>query len=261
MKNTLIISICSAFFFIIHIELLFSRNTSSDLHNWDIPQINEPKNIIKTAVAPVIDGKKEDACWDNIEWELLNNRWLGEPYDIKDFAGRYKLTWDNEALYLLVQIIDDTLLDQHPDPLVKWWDDDCVEIFVDSNNSGGEHQYNHNAFAYHVALDHNVVDLSTHKMPILFNEHIETAHVTLGKMTLWEHKIYLFDEASFNEDSTENTPMQLEADKEIGFALAYCDNDNSPERENFIGSVYVEGEDKNKGYLTADIFGTITLKE
>ena len=80
-------------------------------------------------------------------------------------------------------------------------------------------------------------------------------------MTLWEHKIYLFDEATFNEDSTENTPMQLEPDKEIGFALAYCDNDNSPERENFIGSVYIEGEDKNKGYLTADIFGTIVLKE
>lgn len=261
MKNTLIISICSSLFFIIHIELLFSRNTSSDLYNWEIPKTNEPKNIPKTASPPIIDGKKNDVCWQNLEWQLINNVWLGEPYDITDFAGRYKMTWDNEALYVLVQVIDDTLLDQYSDPFDRWWDDDCVEIFVDSDNSGGDHKYNHNAFAYHVALDHNVVDLSTEEMPILFNEHIETAHITLGKMTLWEHKIYLFDEATFNEESTENIPIQLKANQEIGFALAYCDNDNSPERENFIGSVFVEGEDKNQGYLTADIFGTIILNE
>lgn len=261
MKNTLIISICSALFFIIHIELLFGKNSSSKIPQNELQKTYKKRNIRKTSNAPVIDGKKEDPCWETIEWELLDHLWLGETYDIKDFAGRYKLTWDEEALYLLVQIIDDKLVDQYPDPFMQWWDDDCVEIFVDSNNSGGNHLYNHNAFAYHVALDHNVVDLSTEEMPILFNEHIETAHVTLGKMTLWEHKIYLFDEATYNEGSTENIPMQLRANQEIGFALAYCDNDNSKERENFIGSVFVEGEDKNQGYITADIFETIVLKE
>ena len=45
----------------------------------------------------------------------------------------------------------------------------------------------------------------------------------------------------------------------MGFALAYCDNDNSKERENFIGSVYVDGEDKNRGWIDANIFGTLKL--
>ena len=111
MKNTLIISVCSSLFFIIHIELIFSKNTSSDLYNWEIPKTNDPKSIPKTTSAPIIDGKKDDKCWESLEWELLDKVWLGEPYDIKDFAGRYKITWDNEALYVLVQIIDDTLLD------------------------------------------------------------------------------------------------------------------------------------------------------
>jgi hypothetical protein len=47
----------------------------------------------------------------------------------------------------------------------------------------------------------------------------------------------------------------------MGFALAYCDNDTSKERENFIGSVAVAGEDKNRGWIDAGIFGTIVLKE
>ena len=34
-----------------------------------------------------------------------------------------------------MEITDDVLLDQHEDFLALWWDDDCVEIFVDEDNS------------------------------------------------------------------------------------------------------------------------------
>ena len=73
--------------------------------------------------------------------------------------------------------------------------------------------------------------------------------------------MFLFDEKTYNEGSTENTPLKLTPNKEVGFALAYCDNDGSEERENFIGSVFVPGEDKNQGYKNADIFETIILTE
>ncbi|WP_372974429.1 sugar-binding protein [Muriicola sp.] len=53
----------------------------------------------------------------------------------------------------------------------------------------------------------------------------------------------------------------MRKNKKIGFALAYCDNDGSAERENFIGSVFVPGEDKNQGWINADIFGTLVLEE
>ena len=55
--------------------------------------------------------------------------------------------------------------------------------------------------------------------------------------------------------------MHLNTNDKIGFALAYCDNDGSKERENFIGSTFVPGEDKNQGYINADIFETIQLVE
>ena len=48
--------------------------------------------------------------------------------------------------------------------------------------------------------------------------------------------------------------------KKIGFAIAYCDNDTSENRENFFGSVVVDGNDKNRGWIDATIFGTIILK-
>ena len=46
----------------------------------------------------------------------------------------------------------------------------------------------------------------------------------------------------------------------MGFSLAYCDNDHSPERENFMGSVRVDGEDKNRSWIDAGIFGLLTLQ-
>jgi hypothetical protein len=51
----------------------------------------------------------------------------------------------------------------HRDPLVQYWDDDCLEIFLDEDFSGGDHQYNHNAFAYHVSLDNQAIDIGTDK--------------------------------------------------------------------------------------------------
>ena len=47
--------------------------------------------------------------------------------------------------------------------------------------------------------------------------------------------------------------------KRIGFAIAYADNDNSKKRENLIGSVFVPGENKNAGWIDANVFGTLEL--
>ncbi|MBC3847167.1 CBM9 family sugar-binding protein [Winogradskyella echinorum] len=224
-------------------------------------QVNKRNSQITTVkkakTNPVINGIADDAIWSHTDWLPLNELWLGEAYAKDDFFGRYKLTWSKDALYLLAEIKDDVLLDKNSNPLEAWWDDDCLEIFVDEDNSGGEHQYNHNAFAYHIALDGNVVDMSTKKEGKLYNSHIESKRVTKGNTSIWEVKISLFDN-TFKDDA-QNSPVKLHVGKTIGFALAYCDNDKSAERENFIGSINVEGEDKNKGWIDANIFGTLKL--
>jgi hypothetical protein len=200
-----------------------------------------------------------EAIWKKSDWHPIDQVWLGDPVSLSDFKGRYKLCWTSEALYILAEIRDDVLLDQYDDPLKLWWDDDCVEVFIDEDNSGGEHQYNHNAFAYHVALDGNVVDMAPGEIPRLYNDHVESKRITNNNTTLWELKFSIYED-SFRDD-TDNTPVVLESGKKIGFAIAYCDNDSSIEREHFIGSIYVPGADKNRGWIDANIFGTILLTD
>ncbi|MEM5564498.1 sugar-binding protein [Psychroserpens sp. AS72] len=216
-------------------------------------KVNKTKTII------VIDGIAEENGWKSSNWHALDQLWLGHPYTATDFSGRYKLTWSNDALYLLAEIKDDILMDKETDPLKFWWDDDCLEIFIDEDNSGGNHQFTHNAFAYHIALDGNVVDMSTEKKGKLYNSHLKSKRITNGNTSTWEIKISLFDDTYIDDEA--NSTVKLQPNKRIGFALAYCDNDQSNERENFIGSIAVEGEDKNQGYIDANIFGTLLLIE
>ena len=216
-------------------------------------------SVKKTSVPIFLDGKSTENIWSQTEWHPLNQNWMGPPYDHEDFNGRYKLCWDRDALYILAEITDDVIYDQYKDPLKLWWNDDCMEIFIDEDNSGGLHQFSHNAFAYHIALDGNVVDHATDKNPRLYNEHVRSKHTTQGNTTTWEMAVSIFDESFV--DGGSQVSKKLVSKKKMGFALAYCDNDGSTERENFIGSVFVPGEDKNQGWINADIFGTLVLME
>ncbi|MEB8329660.1 CBM9 family sugar-binding protein [Flavobacteriaceae bacterium KMM 6897] len=215
--------------------------------------------VKKASKSPDLDGKDMDDCWNKTEWLAMDQNWLGNAYTYKDFSGRYKLSWDENALYILVEITDDVLFDQYGDPLKLWWDDDCVEIFIDEDNSGGPHQFSHNAFAYHIALDDNVVDLAPDELPHLYNDHITSVRTTIGQTSTWEIAVKIYDDNFV--DGQKNSPIRLTLNKKVGFAIAYCDNDGSIERENFIGSVFVPGEDKNQGYKDANIFGTLVLLE
>ncbi len=222
-------------------------------------QDHQIRKVKKAVIVPKLDGEMDDPIWKETMWYGLDQKWLGPSYEFNDFFGRYKMAWTPEALYLLVEIKDDILFDQHKNPLKLWWDDDCVEIFIDADNSGGDHQYSNNAFAYHVALDGNVVDLDQNQKPILYNNHVATKRKTNNDVSIWEFEIIIYDD-SYKEGKI-NDPLILGKGQKLGFALAYNDNDGSPERENFIGSVFIPGDEKNLGWINADVFGTILLIE
>ncbi|MFD2185788.1 sugar-binding protein [Aquimarina celericrescens] len=245
-------------------KVIYNISQSSSIAPMDAFQSNIKKDhqireVEKAVIVPKLDGKMDDPAWKEALWYGLDQRWIGDPYTFGDFFGRYKLVWTPEALYILVEVKDNLLFDQHKDPLKLWWDDDCVEIFIDADNSGGDHQYSNNAFAYHVALDGNVVDLGTDKKPLLYNNHVTTKRVTNDDVSIWEFEIIVYDDTY--EEGKINDPIILKKDQKLGFALAYNDNDGSKERENFIGSVFIPGEEKNLGWINADVFGTIVLKE
>lgn len=217
------------------------------------------KHVAKhTSEAPVIDGVANEKCWETATWYPMDQRWLGEEFDSLDFQGRFKLAWNESKLFLVVEVIDDTLVDFYPKWDTVWWDDDCVEIFIDENNSDGNHQFNHNAFAYHVLLDYNVVDLGPDKQPHLYNNHVQTKRTKDGNKYTWEFAITIYND-TFKEDKKENETVKLSENKEIGFMVAYCDNDRSKTRENFVGSIPISGEDKDRGWIDAGVFGTLQL--
>jgi hypothetical protein len=214
----------------------------------------------RAAAAPVVDGVADEAAWDEAAWQPIAERWLGPEYTPDDFAGRFKVVWTPERIYLLAEIVDDVLIDTHRDPLVQYWDDDTLEIFVDEDYSGGEHRFNHNAFAYHFSLDNRAIDLGTDERPRDYTHHVASAWKQYGDKLIWEVAIDIYAD-DYVDGATDNTPVELAGGKVMGLMVAYCDNDGSELRENFIGSEIVLSGPKDRGYIDAGLFGSLTLAE
>ncbi|MEG8946310.1 sugar-binding protein [Rosettibacter firmus] len=98
--------------------------------------VNDVLIIPKTAVPPVIDGEL-----DNI-WLLTTAIPLqkfesgssdtDKVYD--DHSSFFRVLWDDNNFYLFVQVIDDELdASNRGEP----WMNDCVELFLDGDNSKG----------------------------------------------------------------------------------------------------------------------------
>jgi hypothetical protein len=208
--------------------------------------------------APQIDGVHNPGEWQQAKWRALDQRWLGPELSAADFQGRYKVVWTPKKLYLLVEFVDDVLIDSHRDPLVQYWDDDCLEIFIDEDHSGGDHQYNHNAFAYHLSLDNQAIDIGPDKLPRSYTHHVTSRWQQHGDKVIWEVAIDIYTDA-YQDDASDNQPQRLAAGKVMGFMVAYCDNDGSELREHFIGSEHAAGEHKDRGWIDAGLFGTLEL--
>ena len=213
----------------------------------------------KASHALTIDGVADEEIWQQAKWHELTQRWLGPEYTAEDFSGRFKVVWTEDKLYILGEFTDDILIDTHRDPLVQYWDDDCLEIFIDEDFSGGEHHFNHNAFAYHFSLDNQAIDIGTDRKARSYSHHTESQWRQHGDKVIWEVSIDIYDDSYV--DGGDNDPVALVAGKVIGLMVAYCDNDGSELRENFIGSESVPTGAKDRGYIDAGLFGKVVLDE
>ena len=214
----------------------------------------------KAAIPLTIDGVADEAIWQQARWQHLRHRWLGPEYSAQDFQGRFKVVWTENKIYILGEFTDDILIDTHRDPLVQYWDDDCLEIFLDEDFSGGEHQFNHNAFAYHMSLDNQAIDIGTDKQAHDYSHHVDSRWKQHGDKIIWELAIDIYND-TYEDGPTATCPLRLSAGKIIGLMVAYCDNDGSELRENFIGSEVVLSGPKDRGYIDAGLFGSLVLVE
>jgi hypothetical protein len=249
MLSLRLISVASVFSMSLALPSYAADNHSPDRLNYYAPH---------AAKAPKVDGVADESIWQLAKWQKLDQRLLGPEFSTDDFQGRYKVVWTKSKLYLMAEIVDDILIDTHRDPLTQYWDDDCLEIFLDEDFSGGDHQYNHNAFAYHMSLDNQAIDIGTNKKAQNYSHHVESNWKQQGKTVIWELSIDIYTD-EYKDTSTDNKTVELFAGKVMGLMVAYCDNDGSELRENFIGSESPKGGAPDRGWIDAGMFGKLIL--
>ncbi|MCB9155195.1 MAG: PQQ-dependent sugar dehydrogenase [Caldilineae bacterium] len=90
--------------------------------------------VSKTLSAPAIDGVI-DAAWDGAtEYTMNNNLVIGTGVLFQsDLWATWRALYDDDNLYFLVTVRDDTLIQDGP----NWYDDDIVEIMIDGDHSRG----------------------------------------------------------------------------------------------------------------------------
>jgi len=229
--------------------------------------------------APLIDGKGNEAVWEKAPWRPIDQVWLGggnasgtnltAPAP-EDFVGRFKIVWTEDRLYYLVEIRDSYLSLTRLGSTSNYWEDDLLELFINEDGLGGNHQTSHNAFAYHMSYNGtDVIDVGTNSQPIKFNEHL---NYVIGNLDLpnrksidgthlytWEVEMQVFDKTYNEADYAANTPVKLSDGKMMRFAAAYCNAGISNNREYFMGSMFIDGPNKNVAWQNASVFAKLHL--
>lgn len=99
-----------------------------------------PAVIQPTDRPAVIDGVAED-LWHEVRRQKIQNTAYTPADGREDLTAFYRAMWDRENLYILVNVMDDVLKNDSD----EFYFDDCVEVFIDADNSKspgyGENDY------------------------------------------------------------------------------------------------------------------------
>ena len=98
--------------------------------------------IVRVTQPPAIDGRAEEAWSAAVKRRLERSK--GPVPQSGDLQGSFRAMWDDTALYLFVEVLDDRKVKNQVNP----WLDDSVEVYVDGDASRGDtyddrddHQY------------------------------------------------------------------------------------------------------------------------
>ncbi|MBN2275890.1 MAG: hypothetical protein JXR41_08125 [Bacteroidales bacterium] len=218
-----------------------------------------------TVSVPMIDGSGNESCWDSAVWRPIDQLWIGSPYTVEDYSGRFKALWTTSRVYVLIEVVDDSLRLQSPtleNVCSNIYNYDCVEIFIDENHSRDVSYANsHKAFAYHMDTLGSVCYANGSVGWERLDDHIFYKMTRISGDTFhYEYEIKIFDDTYVY--GLESTPVILTEGKLMGWSIAYNDNDMGSTRQNMIGSKFVPGDtdyERNISYYNASVFGDLKL--
>jgi uncharacterized repeat protein (TIGR02543 family) len=268
----------------VNTELFARWLTAAQKYNITLGQDDFVAYFVETP--PVIDGTGNDPAWEKAKWQPINYEWMyNSPYSHvsspEDFTGRFKIVWTAERLYILAEITDDIIsVTRLSTPYSSPEKDDCLELFIDENASGGTRSSDggNNFFTYHMSFGGvNVADYigganntSTQDITlrieggnILRNSHL---NYVIGKndaahIYLWETEMKVYNNTYPLRSTPDNTPVTLTDGKKMGFVAAYCDSDGG-NRDHFIGSMFVTGstdDQRNVAYQNSTQYAKLYL--
>ncbi|HEX9935138.1 MAG TPA: sugar-binding protein [bacterium] len=110
-------------------------------------------SIYKTSSAPVFDGMLDD-LWENAPLNQNFKVVAGGDHlvDDGDASMSFRTLWDDQYLYLFITVSDETLVS---DSSTEYWRDDCIELWIDGDNSKGTAYDGKNDRGFHFSIDPN----------------------------------------------------------------------------------------------------------
>ncbi|MBP8976662.1 MAG: hypothetical protein KBG83_08100 [Bacteroidetes bacterium] len=276
-----------------NILLLFCANLffQLPLYAQNLVNTNDTLMVYEAMMAPKIDGFVSDLCWQEITWVPINYVWIpyGAPCDTTSFVGKYKCCWSSKTnrLYFFIEVKDNAFVDGFvPGKEPDIYNFDIAEVFIDEDASGGLHIFDavgkdtlewganaENAFTYHIyapfpaegktSTHPYVADLAGKSWDdvhhVNYASHLpEFILRREGNTAFWEFSLIVYD-STFDIALHKFNEVKLFPGKEIGFSVAYCDNDSADGvRDAMFGSDW-EPAPGNLHWMNADYFRKVKL--
>jgi chitodextrinase len=197
--------------------------------------------IVETNEAPVIDGTIE-GTWDAapstaISKVIFGGGTISGPSDL---SANWKALYNASNLYILVNVTDNTKINNGS---TSWWNDDAVELFIDSDNSKKTAYDNVNDFQFGFRWNDNAVRIGQYSVNntsgIVYKMVATSSGYILEAQIPWEL-----------------LKVTKTAGDKIGLEIGIDDDDDNNDRDAQLGCF----ASANNAYSNPSVFGSITLK-
>ena len=190
----------------------------------------------RTFTGITVDDQVEGE-WVNTPEMGINNVTVGAR--TADFHAQWKGMFDNTNLYLLVEVNDETLIN---DSGAGWYMDDVVEVFIDADNSSGGSYDGINDFQFGFRWNDDVIRIGNNSVNnttgIVYSQYATAVGYNLEAAFPWS----LLGVSASSVDY-------------LGFDVAVDDDDNGGDRECAIASIFTADD----AWHNPSVFGNVPL--